>query len=359
MKTSPGSHARKYGAMFESASQPILLVSLDGSVRPNARAASLFAMTPGAGAGELSELFPPRQPDGHDSARMAWRARAARSGWPQVFKARFRRLDGVLFDSHVSLALAEWDGPQTLSATVSPCAPWDGEDARLVELAQRSRTREAVARLAGGVAHDFNNLLTIIIGHAQLLGMRKRDAEDREALAEIERAALRAAHIARRLLAYSGREAGAQRRLDLNEVVLGVHDRLQALMEGTRITMRLSPCLGMVTADPLRMEQAIMAVALNAKQAMPRGGTLALETCTLLAATRTWTALSISDAGPGMRPEVCARAFEPYFSTRESGVGMGLGLAVVDGIMRQSGGHVEARSRPGRGTTVTLYLPRV
>jgi signal transduction histidine kinase len=346
--------------MFESALQPILLVSPQGMVSPNPRAAALFGLPPGSATVAFSELVPPRQLDGHDSGRtMAWRARAAGQGWPQVFEWRFRRLDGALFDSRVSLALAEWGGPQTLSVTLNPPrAPWDGEAARLADLAQRSRAREAVARLAGGVAHDFNNLLMTIVGNVQLLLARSHEAEEQDALCQIEEAAERAAHIARRLLAYSGREPRVEKNLDLNELVLGMYDRLQGLMEGTKITMQLSPRLGMVTADPSQLEQAIMAVALNARQAMPSGGTLDVATCTLLAAPQVWTALSISDTGPGMEPALMARAFEPYFSTRECRVGVGLGLAVVDGIIRQSGGHVEARSRPGRGTTVTIYLPR-
>jgi signal transduction histidine kinase len=345
--------------MFESAQQAMLLVKPRGTAVLNAQAARLFAVTAAAADVPLSELFPSCQPGGHDSARiMSWRARSALQGWPQVFPWRFRRLDGALFDCDVCLTRAEWDAPGTLSMVLNLRGwPWDREAGHQGGAAGRAQAHEAVVRLAAGVAQDFNNLLTAIIGHAQLLGMKPHDAEEQDSLRQIETAAERAAHVTRKLLAYSGREPRAESRVDLNQLVLGMRDRLQALLGGITITMRLSPCLGAVSADPSQLEQVVTAVALNAQQAMTGGGSMDIETYLFLAPPGTWAVLSVSDSGPGMEPAACARAFEPYFTTRECGVGMGLGLAAVDGIIRQSGGHVEASSRPGRGTTVTIYLP--
>jgi len=360
--------------MFESARQPIMLVDPQWTVSPNGNAASLFGIRTGASAGvSLTDLIPARQPDEHDSRRvMAWRARAALEGWPQVFEWRFRRCDGVLFDSRVTLTRAEWAGPQTLELIVSVVrGPWEGEASRLRELAERSRTQETVARLAGGVAHDFNNLLTAIIGQAQLLGTRQLGADERDALDEIEGAAYRAAQIVLKLLAFSGRQSRAQQPVDLNGLIERIRSQLERLMgEGVTVTTRLSADLDPVCADPAHLEQVILAIALNARDAMPSGGSLDITTYNLLmgpspfpglpeAPAGTWTVLSISDTGSGMDAAATARLFEPYVTSRECVVGAGLGLAAVYGTVRQNGGHVEARSAPGRGTEITIYLPHV
>ncbi|HTP58279.1 MAG TPA: ATP-binding protein [Spirochaetia bacterium] len=344
--------------MFETAQQPMLLVKQKGTAFPNAAASLLFGMT-GAAEVPLSDLFPPGQPDGHNSERtMAWRGRSALRGWPQSFLWRFRRLDGVLFDCDASLARAEWDGPGTLSITMNlRGAPWVRKAGPTGNLSQRARSREAVARLAGGVAHDFNNLLTAIIGHAQLLGAQPHDKEERDSIDQIEIAAQRAALITHKLLAYSGREPRSERCVKLNELVRGMQGRLQELLDGASMTMRLAPSPGTVTADPSQLEQAVTEVVLNARHAVTRGGSVIIETYSFLAPPGTWAVLAVTDSGPGMEPAACARAFEPYFSAREKGVGAGLGLPSVDGVVRQSGGHVQASSRPGRGTTVTIYLP--
>jgi len=343
--------------MFETAQQPMLLLRRQGTVILNAAASRLFGMA--AAEVPLSALIPPRQPDGHDSERTAaWRARSALRGWPQAFVWRFRRCDGVLFDCDVSLARAEWDGPEALSMVMNlRGASWARKAGHPGGLPQRARAAEAVARLAGGVAHDFNNLLTAIIGNAQLLMARPHDAEEQDSICQIETAAERAAGITHKLLAYSGREPRVERRVELNGLVVGMHDRLQQLLEGASLTMTLSPCLGAVTVDPSQLEQAVTDIVLNARQAVARAGSIAIETYGFLAPPGTWAVLSVTDNGPGMEPAACARAFEPYFSTRETRVGAGLGLSAVEGVIRQSGGHVQASSRPGRGTTVTIYLP--
>ena len=357
--------------MFEAARQPILLVGPKHTVSLNTKAAALFGAAGGAQGGlPLTDLIPDRQPDGHESRRlMAWRARAACEGWPQEFEWRFRRLDGAFFDSRVDMARADWESPQALELIVSsPRGPW--EASRLEELAQRSHTQEAVARLAGGVAHDFNNLLTSIIGHAQLLEARQLAMEERDELHQIESAAERAAQIVLKLLAFSMQQPMAVRRVDLNDLIAGMLDQLKDLLgRGISITTRLSPNLGTVTVDPSQLEEALLAIAFNARQAMPSGGSLDIETCNLVAEpfafpglpetpAGTWTVLSIRDNGSGMDEAALSRLFEPYFTSRPCAIGVGLGLAAVYGLVRQNGGHVEARSRPGRGTTVTIYLQR-
>ncbi len=358
--------AAKYRSMFESTLQPIVLIGPQGSVRFNPAAAALFrSADPSAGA-LLNQILPARQPDGSDSRlEMAWRAQTAREGWPQAFEVRLRCFDGVLFDSHASLARAEWEAPQTVQLTVSPLGESVDraaarptrltEQAELTELAERSRTQEAVARLAGGVAHDFNNLLTAIIGNAQLLESRQLAADDRHAVREIDQAAERAARIVYKLLTFSGRRQRVMKRVDLNALVEGMRGRLQDLMgRGTRVALRLDPSAAYVSADPAHLEEAILAMALNAREAMPSGGSLDVEAST--SAER--VVLSVSDTGCGMSPAACSRAFEPYFASRAGVVGAGLELATVFGIVHQSGGQVEAHARPGGGTMITISLPR-
>ena len=373
MSTRPDISCRKYQSIFESARQPIVLVDPQWTIRANAPAASLFGMRPGSAEGtSLNELLPARQPDEHDSrSAIAWRARAALRGWPQLFDWRFRRLDGALFDSHVTLARADWAEPGTLQLVVSvERGPWEAEASRLRELAQRSRTQETVGRLAGGIAHDFNNLLTAIVGQAQLLGAGELASEDREALREIESAAFRAAEIVRKLLAFSGRQSRAQSLVDPNELIGRIRTQIETLMGGDiTVTTRLGADLGQVCVDPAHLEQAILAIALNAREAMPSGGSLDIATYTLLMGPSPfpglpetpaglWTVLSISDTGSGMDPAASARLFEPYVTSREWVIGAGLGLAAVSGTVRQNGGHVEAHSRPGHGTEIIIYLPR-
>jgi PAS domain S-box-containing protein len=237
---------------------------------------------------------------------------------------------------------------------------------------QQSRRMEAVGRLAGGIAHDFNNLLTIIKGYAELAMQRTGVPQDLRAdIAQIENAAERASTLIRQLLAFSRRQVLQPKIIDLNAIVLGL-DKLLGRLMGEHIDMvtRCGAKVGNVKADPAQIEQVIMNLVVNARDAMPKGGRLTVETANVeLDSTYArdhvsvkpgaYVMLAVSDTGTGMGPETVAHIFEPFFTTKESGQGTGLGLSTVYGIVKQSGGYIWVYSEPGKGTTFKVYLPRV
>jgi len=219
---------------------------------------------------------------------------------------------------------------------------------------------EAVGRLAGGVAHEFNNLLTVVLGRAQwLLAQYGADATLRAQLEVVERAGQRAAHLTAQLVAFCRRQAFAPRRLDLNDVLRGALPALgRALPPGVELVTRLRDGLPRLEADRTQLEHVLQQLVLNARDAMPEGGRIIVETAAALdRAAAPSVVLSVADTGHGMSEEVRARAFEPFFTTKEVGAGAGLGLAMVYGSVQQHGGHLEMDSAPGVGTTVRIHLP--
>jgi two-component system, cell cycle sensor histidine kinase and response regulator CckA len=240
------------------------------------------------------------------------------------------------------------------------------------EARQRQASRmEAVGQLAGGIAHDFNNLLTAILGYAQLLSERPLGDAALVEVAEIGRAAERAASLTRQLLAFSRRQVQKISVFVLNDVVSGMEPMLVRLLgEDVRIRTDLAVDLGRVRADHGQMEQVLLNLAVNARDAMPKGGTLLVETKNVdldeayVAAHPAGTPgpyvmLAATDDGCGMDAATLARIFEPFFTTKPAGKGTGLGLATVYGIVKQSGGFIWVYSAPGQGCTFRVYLPRV
>jgi nitrogen-specific signal transduction histidine kinase/ActR/RegA family two-component response regulator len=237
---------------------------------------------------------------------------------------------------------------------------------------RQAQKMEAVGRLAGGVAHDFNNLLQVIQGHARFaLEALPEPGDLREDLEAVYAASERAARLTRQLLAFSRKQILQPRELDLNAVVRGVMPMLGRLIgEDIAVVTHLAPRLGAVTADPAQLEQVLVNLAVNARDAMPEGGTLGIETADVAldaaacerrdgpVAPGAYVRLAVRDTGAGMDEATRARAFEPFFTTKAPGKGTGLGLATVYGIVRQSGGCVTVSSAPGAGTTVVVELPR-
>jgi PAS domain S-box-containing protein len=235
----------------------------------------------------------------------------------------------------------------------------------------QAQKMEAIGRLAGGVAHDFNNLLTVILGFCELL-LADGDSDDprRADIGEIQKAGRRAAGLTRQLLAFSRKQIIEPTRLDLNIVLVDMQVMLRRLIgEDVKVLLDLRPKLAGVLADRGQIEQIVLNLAVNAKDAMPKGGTLTIETDNVdlddhYAATHVGVksgphvALTMSDTGTGMSPEVQARLFEPFFTTKDEGKGTGLGLATVHGIVTGSGGHVSVYSHVDKGTSFKVYFPR-
>jgi two-component system, cell cycle sensor histidine kinase and response regulator CckA len=246
------------------------------------------------------------------------------------------------------------------------------ERRRLEESLRQAQKMEAIGQLTGGIAHDFNNILATILANSQFLldalgegDVRLQDAQ------EIKLAAERAAALTRQLLAFSRRQVLELRVTDLNQVVTGVERMLRRLLgEDIELTVRLCPKLGSAQVDPVQLEQVLLNLAVNARDAMPRGGELTIETSNAELEVERQTShgslragsyvlVSVSDTGTGMDEATQRHIFEPFFTTKERGKGTGLGLATSHGIVAQSGGSFSVQSEPGRGSTFGFYLPRV
>jgi PAS domain S-box-containing protein len=293
------------------------------------------------------------------------------SGKPVTSVATQRhRKDGSLLDVSVSVgalhdAQGEVNGFMVIVADVT-------EHKRLEEQLRQAQKMEAVGQFAGGVAHDFNNLLTVVTSYSGLmLGELPADDPMREEIQEIAEAADRGASLTRQLLAFSRQQVMQPQVLDLNGIVTGAQKLLRRVIPADiDLVTELDSALGHIHADPGQLEQVLMNLAVNARDAMPEGGTIRIDTANVEFDEETasrhggvapghYVMLSMSDTGTGMTAEQQARIFEPFFTTKEQGKGTGLGLSTVYGIVKQSGGFVWVQSEAGQGTLFRVVLPRV
>jgi two-component system cell cycle sensor histidine kinase/response regulator CckA len=286
---------------------------------------------------------------------------------------RHQKKGGEIFDAEIASHTLELPGRKAVLVVVQDVMERKRAEAALrmsEQQLRQSQKMEAVGRLAGGVAHDFNNLLTVMLGYCDILLQRTEPSNPHcRHVEEIQRAGERAASLTRQLLAFSRKQVLQPKILGLNTIVFGLDKMLRRLI-GEDIELRtvLEPDLENVKADPGQIEQVIMNLAVNARDAMPRGGKLTIQTANVLIDQANsnrkremtpgrYVMLAVSDTGVGMTDDVKTHLFEPFFTTKGTGKGTGLGLATSYGIIKQSEGEIQVYSEPGHGTTFKIYLP--
>jgi PAS domain S-box-containing protein len=285
-----------------------------------------------------------------------------------------RRKDGTTFPVHLSVSEFEAHGRRYFTGMIYDISDRKHVEEALLESERRlahAQKMEAVGQLTGGIAHDFNNLLLVITGNLELLEPHLVREESRVLLKEAQDAALLGSKLTDQLLTFARRRYLDPQVIQLNDLVVGITDMLRrTLGEHIALSTSLAREVWPTRADPGQFQSAIVNMAVNSRDAMPSGGKLVVETRNVtLDAEHTefhvelepgdYVQLSISDTGGGMPPEVRDRVFEPFFTTKDKGRGTGLGLAMVYGFVKQSGGHITIYSEPGHGTTINLYFPRV
>jgi PAS domain S-box-containing protein len=344
------------GGLLQAAPDAILVMDGDRIVLVNDRAEELFGYARDELLGtHVDELLT-------DRARLM---RPERERHPAgAVATSVRRRDGIEIPVESSVAIV--DTPQGRLAVavirdLTERARAEQEKARLMAEAHvhRSQRLESLGQLAGGIAHDFNNMLGVIVNYANfVIEEAESEAPDPKMIAadarQIVRAGGRGTDLTHQLLAFARREVVRPQVLDLNNVIADVEEMLRrSIGEHINLIVRPGADLPPVTCDPGQIEQVLVSLAVNARDAMPAGGNLVIDTGRHGDQVR----LRVSDSGRGMPPEVAERAFEPFFTTKASGEGTGLGLATVYGIVTQAGGEVALTSSPGLGTTVTVLLP--
>ncbi len=358
---------RMFHDLFMAAPDGILLVGPGGNVElANAAAARMFGIGTDAPVHRAVDALLPELP--------ATGAPGAPSEPPLAHDVAARRGDGSGFPASVSAAPFAFEGRAATLVIVRDKTEQQKLERSLRQAearAQLAQKMESIGRLAGGVAHDFNNLLSVMLSYAELSMRRVPEADPlRGHLAEIRSAGQRASELTKQLLAFSRQQVIQPRIVDLNETLATMGSMLRRLLgEDIDLAMHCAPSLWHVKADPSQLEQILLNLAINGRDAMPRGGKLTMETANVEldedyarlhpgATAGPHVMLAVSDDGTGMDATTLQRVFEPFFTTKGVGKGTGLGLATVFGIATQSGGSISVYSEVGQGTTFKVYLPR-
>jgi len=345
----------RYRTLIESAPEAIVVLDIATGhfVDCNQKACEMFGATvTDLRSLSVLDISPPAQPDGRASgtAAPAYLGEAIAGGRP-VFEWTHQTLAGREFPCEVTLVRLPDPERTLIRGSIIDIT----RRKMLEEQLRQSQKMEAVGRLAGGVAHDFNNLLTVITLSSHMLLDMLKPGGQAELVKDVADAAERASALTRQLLTFGRKDVLAPKVLDINASVREAESMLRRLIgEDILLVVELDPDAWPVTIDPGHLSQVLMNLSVNARDAMPRGGTLAIRTTNI----EDHVCLRVSDSGMGMPSDVLARVFEPFFTSKGVGKGTGLGLAVVHGIVDQSGGRIEVESEPGRGATFSIYLPK-
>jgi PAS domain S-box-containing protein len=362
-------HGIRLQALLDTAVDGIILIDVNGSILTFNRACErLFGYAPEEVVGHnVKMLMPPVYSDNHDQYLANYR----RTHDPKIIgigrEVLAQRKDGSIFPIYLSVGEAIQEKESIFVGIINDLTARRETEERL----RRSQRMEAIGQLTGGIAHDFNNLLAIVSGNLELLlELPSLDTDARDLANEAIGASDRGAELVRRLLAFARKQQLEPRAFNLNERLPEIVQLLgRTLGEAVQIRTRAADDLWDALADPTQVDDAVVNLAINARDAMPEGGVLSIETANAVlddeyaeqhldVSSGEYVMLAVTDTGVGMAPEVAARALEPFFTTKVAGRGTGLGLSQVYGFVKQSGGHISIYSELGRGTTVKLYLPR-
>jgi PAS domain S-box-containing protein len=359
---SPEDQDRQFRAVFADAADALLILDDAGLIRDaNGAAGLLFGAAPGV---LIGRGFDTLLAGGADEFAIALR---------ELLALGEARREHRLIDGAGATRVVECTFRARVHEGRHLCVARDITDHRLLEeRVVQAEKIESIGRLAGGIAHDFNNLLTAILGYTELLlGKKQHDDPDRGDLEEIQKAGQRAAALTQQLLAFSRKQVLQPKDVDLNLVLDGLKTMLRRLIrEDIVLTCVTSPAPAIVKVDPTQIEQVILNLVLNARDALPGGGNIRVEVATvpysevdlpgdLAVVAAEYVRLTVADDGAGIAPDALAHLFEPFFTTKDMGKGTGLGLASVHGIVHQSNGFITVESAPGGGATFTMHFPAV
>lgn len=357
-------NAERYLGLVDALPDSVLVEAGGEIVFANGPAAKLLGVrSPAALIGKrISQLQPMQQ----QLLRMLRSTPSLVPARPRM--ERLERPDGTTMEAEIIASVVEYNAMEATQLIVRDVT----ERNELARHMQQTQRMDAIGQLTGGIAHDFNNLLAVIMGNAELLReLLADDTEEAELADEVLGAAGRGADLVRRLLAFARKQVLEPKAINLNDRLSDILALLRRTLGGNvRIQTNTAPQLWTALVDPAQVDDAILNLAINARDAMPSGGTITIETANVHLGESDaagpaglspgdYVMLAVCDTGVGMPPEVAARALEPFFTTKEPGRGTGLGLSQVYGLVGQSGGHLKIDTAPGQGTAVRIYLPRV